>query len=106
MNHKDDKLNYFSKLDDIKLMYVLKLLYGGREGFDESHILYTYDNTEILTHHMGSNKFKTSDYWDSIVTLLTTKEYRSFNISIVSYDNDLSESDVKYIFSSLSSAIK
>ena len=106
MNHKDDRLNYFSKLDDIKLMYVLKLLFGGSENFESNYTLYTYDNTEILTYHMHDKTFNVNDSWDSTITLLTPREYRSYNVTIASQDNELSESDVKEILSSFETTLE
>ena len=102
--NRDDKLNYFSSLSDIRLMYVLKLLFGGSESYQVNYNLYTYENTEILTETEISN-FGYNHY-DSTITLLTPRDYRSFNITIFSDNNELTQNDVIDILSSFESTLE
>ena len=102
VEHKDDKYNFFSKLSDAKLMYIIKLLFiDPKEKID--YYSFNYDNVEGLISilHDGTNYFA-----NTRITLLTPKEYRSYYIYISSNDNDLSLDDIKDILASFETTIK
>ena len=102
VKHKNDKLNYFSKLDDVRLMYALRLLFRGSLNMKTKYNLYTYDKVEGLsTTYISGNDVLV----ESTNTLLTPQEYRSYTISISSSNGELSDSDIKDILGSLESTL-
>ena len=104
IEHKDENYNFFSKLSDAKIMYTLKLMFSGIYNIQTDFYLFNYDNVEGLTY---ITKYDDTHYIISTtITLLTPKEYRSYNIYITSDENDLSLEEVTDILASFETTIK
>lgn len=104
LEHSNDTYNFFSKLDDIRLMYAMKIIFSGSPTTTVDYYLYNYDNVEGLTEvtKVDDNR----SIYNTTITLLTPKEYRSYNIIITAGTNDLSVNEVKDILASFETTIK
>ncbi len=104
IEHKDENYNFFSKLSDAKIMYTLKLMFSGIYNIQTDFYSFNYDNVEGLTY---ITKYDDTHYIIyTTITLLTPKEYRSYNIYITSDENDLSLKEVTDILASFETTIK